>query len=109
MAQGTIKSPILEWQDGISAAGIHWNENGWTCPANGFIVADISLQTNGGSWYYYIRDLTEDYAVGKIAGTNANGTSRTMVFFVKKNHVYKASQFTNVMGSPLIIRYYRFT
>lgn len=109
MASGMIKSPILQWLDSTSATGIHWNENGWTCPANGFVVADISLQTGGATWYYYIKDLTADCYVGKIAGTKSDGTSRSILFFVKKGHIYKSTNFSNVMGSPLYMYYYKFT
>lgn len=85
---------------------IHWSS--WTCPEDGMVVADIGLTTNGGVWYYYVNDTTDNFAVGKISGTNANGTSRTVSFPVIKGHTYKQSAFQSVNGSALYFRYYQF-
>ena len=85
---------------------MHWSS--WTCPEDGMVVADIGLMTKGGTWYYYVNDTTDNFAVGKIGGTNANGTSRTISFPVIKGHTYKCVTFTNVNGSALYFRYYQF-
>lgn len=85
---------------------VHWSQ--WECPSDGIIMADIGLLTGGGEWYYYVNDTTDNFAVGKISGTNANGTSRTISFPVIKGHTYKGVAFKNVNGSALYFRYYQF-
>ena len=85
---------------------VHWSQ--WECPSDGIIMADIGLQSGGGTWYYYVNDVTEDFAVGKITGSNANGTQHTMVFPVIKGHTYKGVTWSKVNGSALYFRYYQF-
>lgn len=106
MAVSTIKhnAPKMEYVGGANQ--IHWSQ--WECPADGIIVFDFSLQTGGGAWYYYLRDVTLNIFAGKASGTSANGTSRTMTFPVLKGHIYKLDAQSGISGTGLIFHYYKF-
>lgn len=97
---------IPSWEYVGTVNGIHWNS--WTCPNNGFVIADIGLLVNDKAWYYYISDTTSNRAVGKIAGSKADGTYRTIFFPVEKGKTYRQTQFANVDGARLTFSYYKF-
>lgn len=103
---GIMDKHIPSWEYVGNVNGIHWNS--WTCPNNGFVIADIGLLTNNSTWYYYISDTTSNRAVGKIAGSKADGTSRTIFFPVEKGKTYRQTDYANVNGSALTFSYYKF-
>lgn len=109
MAVSTIKAPtrdVASWEYGGDVNQIHWSS--WTCPSDGVVIADFGLLTSGETWYYYILDQTAFFNVAKDSGTNADGTSRALVFPVLKGHVYKQNGNKGIEGSALYFRYYKF-
>lgn len=94
----------LEYAGNVSA--IHWSS--WTAPDDGIVVIDIGWLTNGSFGYYYVKDNTGDFNVGKVTTYTANGTSNTTSFPVLKGHTYQVANQANVDGSHIYFRYYKF-
>lgn len=94
----------LEYTANVSA--IHWSS--WTAPDDGIVVIDIGWLTNGSFGYYYVKDNTDNFYVGKVTTYTANGTSNTTSFPVLKGHTYQVANQANVDGSHIYFRYYKF-
>ena len=94
----------LEYAGNVSA--IHWSS--WTAIDDGIVVIDIGWLTNGNFGYYYVKDNTDNFNVGKVTTYTANGTSNTTSFPVLKGHTYQVSAQANVDGSHIFFRYYKF-
>lgn len=94
----------LEYAGNVSA--IHWSS--WTAIDDGIVVIDIGWLTNGNFGYYYVKDNTDNFNVGKVTTYTANGTSNTTSFPVLKGHTYQVANQANVDGSHIYFRYYKF-
>ena len=94
----------LEYAGNVSA--IHWSS--WTAIDDGIVVIDIGWLTNGNFGYYYVKDNTDNFNVGKVTTYTANGTSNTTSFPVLKGHTYQVAAQANVDGSHIYFRYYKF-
>lgn len=97
--------PAFEYSGNVSQ--IHWSS--WTAPSDGIVVIDIGWLTGGGFGYYYVKDTTADFRVGKVTAWSANGTSNTTSFPVLKGHTYKVSEWSQVNGSEIFFRFYALT
>ena len=106
MSVSVIKNSTSKWKYMGEANQIHWSQ--WQCPDDGIVVFDFSLLTTSASWYYYLRDITQNIYVAKASGTSANGTSRTLTFPVLKGHTYKMDNNSGISGTGLHFYYYKF-
>ena len=85
MATGKIKKPVTEF---TSYSDVYWWGNTWTAPSSGIAVVKCSWKTGGGSGYWYIKQLTDNYLIAHLSTPNANGLTVTTAFPVIKGKEY---------------------
>ena len=81
----TIKQHGIVWRD--TADNLSLASCGFTAEYNGFCIIGCSGASSG-AYYLYVKDDTQNRAVGRIS---ANSASQTVMFPTIKGHTYSCT------------------
>lgn len=91
MATSNIKKPDATMPKTRYVGNVYWWGNTWKCPADGFLVVKMAMNTSGAAAYWYVKDDTRNAQIANLTYPKADGTTASTMVPVQKDHVYSTS------------------